>query len=332
MKTTNCLAALLCLCLLLCGCGAEPAASSAESGKAPGSAVTMGKPDAEAGPPETAAAPAKPADPKEDPEIKAAIDARENRRFWRVEAPGSFPETVFLWSFSEADTATLWTELRNSLQLDARDLPAQETADSFARCRFLYEGKSTEARITKYGIELSFLSAELSEDFAELLLDEESARLGLPLKDRPKEHEHSETLAATPELNGLPLDSHYGTAEGWLSTGGVRRTEKTVNLFFPIREISAFKQLSSDSLLPPEELRETLLFLDAAAPDPGPKKITVYQSCEPVYYADAGSGTIRPAWRVGGIRYTFWNDSSGCQTDRLELLIDALTGEVRAYD
>ena len=333
VKTANYLAALLCLCLLLlCGCGAEPGASSAESGREPGSAATMEKPDAETDTPETEAAPRRPADPREDPEIKAALDARENKRFWRIEAPGSFPEGVSLWSFSEVNTASLWTELRNSLQIDARDVPEQKTPDSVVRCRFLYKGKAAEARISRYSIEISFFNAELAEDFAELLLEEEAARLGLPMEDRPEERDHNEALAAAPDLDGLPLDSHYGAVIGSLSAGGVRRRGKNVNLFFPIREISAFQQLSADSLLPLEEIRETLMFLDAVNASPGPNTVTVYQSCDPVYYADARTGTIRPAWCVGGVQYTFWSDTAGCQTDRLELLIDAVTGEVRAYD
>lgn len=333
VKTANYLAALLCLCLLLlCGCGGEPGASLAESGREPGSAATMEKPDAGTDTPETEAAPRRPADPREDPEIKAALDARENKRFWRVEAPGSFPESVSLWSFSEVNTASLWTELRNSLQIDARDVPEQKTPDSVARCRFLYKGKAAEARISRYEIEFSFFNAELAEGFAELLLEEEAARLGLPIENRPEDQEHSETLAATPDLDGLPLDSHYGAVIGSLCAGGVRRTGKNVSLLYPIREISAFQQLSADSLLPLEEIRETLTFLDAVTPGPGPKTVAVYQSCDPVYYADAKSGTIRPAWRVGGVQYTFWSDTAGCQTDRLELLIDAVTGEVRAYD
>ena len=192
---------------------------------------------------------------------------------------------------------------------------------------FTLDERSVEARVYPDGIEFSFLSSKRAKAFAERLVEEESERLGLPLQDRVEEHVNGRTLVMTPELDGLPMDHHTRTAEGSLPLFGVWSNGNIVHLSSPMQEIRVSETISADSLLRPEEVRETLLFLNTFEFDSGLKIVTVYQSCQPVYRADVQTGTLRPAWRVCGKQYVYNPISGSSETLPHELLVDALTGE-----
>lgn len=308
----------LCLCLLLlCGCGGGETAASTESGNEPASAVPRREPTG----------PTEHVDSGFDEEVQAAIDGHETKRFWRVEAPGSFPETVSLYSWTGEDGLALWPTLREKLLSEATELTEKRYHNPEAiLVQFKLDGKKAEARIFPEGIEFAFSTSKRAVAFAELLAAEESERLGLSLRDLRDKHGGGRKFVATPELDGMPMDNRCSCVEGIAGDCGVWNRYKTVYLSVPMDEIRVERRIPSDSFLSPEELCSTLLFMNGLEDRAGFRLVTVYQSCEPIYCADARSHTIRPAWRVTGKQYV---ESDGkYKTVSLELLADALTGEI----
>ena len=265
-----------------------------------------------------------------DEEIQAAIDAHETKRFWRVEKAGSFPETVSVWSFDLREDTSLWSELREGLLADVTDY-SEKTENDFTFCRFGMDEREVEARIHPDAISLTFLTSNRAKAFGEKLADYLSNAVGKPILDRVEEHTQGRTLSFTPELEGLPLDQHYSIAGGFSGRCGVWVNGKTANISWPMQNLRVSEQLSADRLLSSEEVRETLLFMNLMDDEShGYQSVSVYQTCQPVYMADAVTETIRPAWRVSGKQYIYMElDGDGEYTTvLLEILVDALTGNV----
>lgn len=315
----------VCLCLLLfCGCGVTPEKETLTE-TAQGSDATSQTSETETGMGTRIASDL-------DEEIQSAIDAHENKRFWRVEEAGSFPESVSVWSFDARDGTTMWPELREGLLADVTDYSEKDYRENdFTFCRFEMDGREVEARIHPETISFSFLTTNRARAFGEKLADYLSNALGLPLSDRGEEHTYGRTLAFTPELEGLPLDQHFSLGGGLRGFCGVWVQGKTANINWPMQNLRVSEQLSADRLLSSEEVRETLLFMNLVDDEShGYRSVTVYQSCQTVYKADAVTGTVRPAWRVSGKQYIYMElDGVGeYSTVLLELLVDALTGDV----
>ena len=318
MKSTRIrLAAALLSLLLLCGCGGTP-----------GKAAATKEADS------SAAAESDPAKPTEhinsglDEEIQAAIDAHEARRFWRVEETGSFPERVTLYTWTKLEAEALWPVLRERL-LGEDGSYTEGRKGEVPVCSFTLDGQAVEARIYSYG-EILFVckTPKRARELASLLAEEEAERLGLPLEERPEDHTNSIKLVRTPQLDGLPLDHHYLTEIGTMGGGFVWASDKNAYLDLPMEEIRAAGSVSAQSLLTPEDVEATLLFLNALPGESAVSIVEVYQSCEPVCYADRNSGTIRPAWRVSGIQYAYYEGFAQYVTHRLVRIVDAQSGAV----
>lgn len=316
----------LCL-LLLCGCGERREVDAATTQTIQNST----------GPSHTSSDSTRPTahiDSGMDEEIQAAIDAHETKRFWRVEEPGSFPETVSAWTFEALDVKTLWTGLREGLLADVTDYSEKYyEVNKSTLCRFELDGREDEARIIplENEISFSFLTTNRAKAFGEKLADYLSNALGLPILDWGEEHTQGRTLAYTPVLGGLPVDQHICLGEGFTGYFGVWVQGKTVHMNCPMQNIHASERLATERFLKPEEVQETLLFANLLDDNVySYKSVSVYQSCQPVYMADTVSGTIRPAWRVSGKQYIY-AELAGVgeySTKPLEILVDALTGEV----
>ena len=316
MKSTWVKLAAILLCLLLCGCGGTP-------GKA---AATR-----QADPPAAESDSAKPSEHINsglDEEIQAAIDAHEAKRFWRVEEAGCFPETVTTYTWTALDTEELWPQLRERL-LGEDGKYSQGRKGEVTVCSFTLDGEVVEARIYPYG-EILFVckTPKRARELASLLAEEEAARLGLPLEERPEDHSSSVKLVRTPQLDGLPLDRHYLTEIGTMGGCFVWAGDKLAHLGLPMGEIRVAGSVSRKNLLTPEDVEATLLFLNALPDESAVRSVEVYQSCEPVCCADLSSGTIRPAWRVGGIQYVYWPGFESYETHRLVRIVDAQSGAV----
>lgn len=317
----------VCLCLLLfCGCGVTSEKDTLTD-TSQGSATTSKKPEAETGMGTRIASDL-------DEEIQTAIDAHETKRFWRVEEAGNFPETVSVWSFDPREDTTLWSELREGLLADVTDYSEKYyEVNKSTLCRFELDGREVEARIIplENEISFSFLTTNRAKAFGEKLADYLSNALGLPILDWGEEHTQGRTLAYTPVLGGLPLDQHICLGEGFTGYFGVWVQGKTVHMNCPMQNIHASERLATERFLKPEEVQETLLFANLLDDNVySYKSVSVYQSCQPVYMADTVSGTIRPAWRVSGKQYIY-AELAGVgeySTKPLEILVDALTGEV----
>ena len=321
MKALRYVPALICLCLLLTGCGRGPAGTDTSPVSGPAGTETATEPAA------SVTGPTERVESGLDEEIQAALDAHETKRFWRVEAPGSFPETVTLWSWSRPDARTLWPALRDGLLAEAADLTEKTyTVSDMIFCSFQLDGRKAEARIVPEGIEFSFLTLNRASAFAERLTAEEAERLGLPLQARSSANSAGKKLV-TPTLEGLPL-GHYTTPERLAVRLGVWQDGKLVHLSAPMEKPRAAGQISADTLLQPEEVEATLLFVNGLENDRSFQLVSVYQSCQPVYRADAVTGTIRPTWQVTGRQYLYDPPSGRYSTFPLELLVDAVTGEV----
>lgn len=319
-KSIQCILALLLV--FLCGCGVMPEKETLTE-TAQGSAATSKKPEAETGIGTRIASDL-------DEEIQTAIDAHETKRFWRVEKAGSFPETVSVWSFDLREDTSLWSELREGLLADVTDY-SEKTENDFTFCRFGMDEREVEARIHPDAISLTFLTSNRAKAFGEKLADYLSNAVGKPILDRVEEHTQGRTLSFTPELEGLPLDQHYSIAGGFSGRCGVWVNGKTANISWPMQNLRVSEQLSADRLLSSEEVRETLLFMNLMDDEShGYQSVSVYQTCQPVYMADAVTETIRPAWRVSGKQYIYMElDGDGEYTTvLLEILVDALTGNV----
>ena len=315
----------LCLCLLLlCGCGGGNTTVSAETGRA---TASTGQAQVPTGPTERV-------DSGFDDEVQAAIDGHEKKRFWRVETPGSFPETVSVWTFDALDVKTLWAGLREELLQDAADYTEKYYRETDSTlCSFKLDGRDVEARICPYEIAFSFVTPKRAQAFGEALTEHLSKLLGLPLPDRNEEHFSGRKYAATPELDGLPLDLHMSAGGTFLTYCGVWVDGKFAKLYCPMQKLRVVGQLSADRLLQPEEVRETLLFANLVTGEDDLlfyHTVSVFQDCQPVYRADTMSGTIRPAWRVSGKQWLYYELSGEGRYEfhPLELLVDALTGEV----
>lgn len=262
-----------------------------------------------------------------DEEIQAAIDAHENKLFWRVAESGAFPEKVSTWTWTALDAQAFWPELRERLfGADLNYTPGRRGDVDI--CSFKLDGEVVEVRIFPYG-EISFFckSPKRAEKIAELLTETEAERLGLSFEERPEDHTTSDRLVRTPQLDGLPLDTHCRTAFA-MGHGGISRIVSRAELHLPMDELRSSGSLSSDSLLTPEDVEETLLYLNVLPNARPAKSVEVCQSCQPVYYADLVSGMIRPAWRVDGIQYLYWDRHGKYETHRLVLIVDAQSGEV----
>ena len=320
MRNTGKLFPLLLCLLLLLGCGGGPGEPAASTEAVRQTMSPIAGSEAESRPTERV-------ESGLDEEIQAALDAHETKRFWRVEAPGSFPETVTLWSWSRPDARTLWPALRDGLLAEAADLTEKTyTVSDMIFCSFQLDGRKAEARIVPEGIEFSFLTLNRASAFAERLTAEEAERLGLPLQARSSANSAGKKLV-TPTLEGLPL-GHYTTPERLAVRLGVWQDGKLVHLSAPMEKPRAAGQISADTLLQPEEVEATLLFVNGLENDRSFQLVSVYQSCQPVYRADAVTGTIRPTWQVTGRQYLYDPPSGRYNTFPLELLVDAVTGEV----
>ena len=264
-----------------------------------------------------------------DEEIQAAIDAHENKRFWRVEESGTFPKTVSIYTWTKLDVQSFWPELRD--RLFGTDLQYSSYTNSNASfCNFNLDGKLVKTIIYPYG-EILFICKipKIKNKIAELLTEEEIERLGLPLEERNEDYLNNE-IARTLQLGELPLDFHIRTEDGSMyGCCGIYTSGYNATLSLPMGEIRATGSLSSESLLTPEDVETTILFLNELdLSGKTVKCVDVCQSCEPVYYADTVSGTIRPAWRVSGIQYIYWTSFENYETHRLVLIVDAQSGEV----
>ena len=318
-KLLLCVAAVLLCIMLFCGC-----AGPRQDGN--GTAFTDGTQPIT---PETQKTPTGPSDRVDvglDEELQAAIDAHETKHFWRVEEPGSFPETVSLWAFDELEAKTLWAELKEGLIKDATDYTEQSYSETLL-CRFKLEGRKVEARILPYEMCFTFITPKRAMSFGEDLTRALSDRLGLLLSDRSEEHTGGRKYAATPELDGLPLDLHFSTETGGFAYCGVWVAGKNAYVNCPIQNLRVAGQLSANRLLTPEDVRQSLLFTDVLGiTTHSYQGVSVYEHCQPVYRGDMVTGTIRPTWRVSGRQYVIVSNT--ITVFPLELLVDALTGEV----
>lgn len=263
-----------------------------------------------------------------DEEIQAAIDAHEQKRFWRVEKSGTFPETVTLYTWTELDAQAFWPELRERLLGTELQYTSGRSNDTDI-CSFLLDGKPVKTIINPYG-EILFVckNPKLKTQIAEMLTEEETERLGLPLEERPEDHRSNE-IVRTPQLGELPLDHHYRTEVGSMGWCGIFTSGNNATLSLPMGEIRSSGSLSSENLLTPEDVETTLLFLNELDhSETAVNCVDVCQSCEPVCYADTVSRTIRPAWRVSGIQYVYWTGFEEYEIHRLVLIVDAQSGEV----
>lgn len=332
------LASALCLVLLFCcSCGAAPGQESsapapeqAGPAQAPGterSTQSGAQTDMETGPEPHL-------DTGLDEEIQAAVDGHVTQRFWRVEAAGSFPEEVCIQSFDVVDVQTLWARLRAGLLQQAEDYTEKTYPDGTTGCSLRLDGREVTVTIPPSPwISFVFLSPKRAKAFGELLAGELSDSCGLPVADRSEEHFEGRTLAFTPELDGLPVDLHISFAPGDpMGCSGVYVTGKNVHADYFPENLRRTETVSAKELLDPEEVRQTLLFLNLLGDDvssrSGYEMVSVYQDCQPVYRLDAVSGTVRPAWRVTGKQYVYFDAQTGYSVFPLELLVDALSGEV----
>lgn len=262
-----------------------------------------------------------------DAEVQAAIDAKENKRFWRVEETGSFPDSVSTYTWTALDAEAIWPVLRDRIIGEDGKYTQGRKGNTLA-CSFMMDGEAVDAFVYPYG-EILFRckSPKCARKIAEMLAEEEAERLGLTMGERMQDHTNVIRFVRTPQLGELPLDLHYSN-EFAMGKSGVWTSADLVMISCPIGELRESVALSSAELLSPEDVEATLLFMNALPNERPVSCVEVYQSCEPVCYADVTSGTIRPAWRIDGIQFVYWTDFEQYVTHHLVLIVDAQSGEI----
>ncbi len=283
-------------------------------------------------------------EPDIEPDVQAAIDARESGLFWKVDPALPDADNLALWSFRSFDCRALWPELRAAVFPDATDTAPAEETENFTRYRLEIDGKAVWVDVGADFIQLDgeiknrrvfHLKQKVVLDYVDRIQVWFAARTGLELVpwDGPIGTIHP-AKAYTLSLDGLPVNpntSHQSQGVSFSALCAWR--DGFVSLTVPIEAVERTKALHPDGSLTGEDLRlaAALTTQETVQTAKNLTVVEVLRTCRLTYGLDLEQNTILPIYTVTGKRYVVIRQADG--TDRseiqeLEYRFHAITGEL----
>lgn len=285
-------------------------------------------------------------EPDIEPDVQAAIDARESGLFWKVDPALPDADNLALWSFRSFDCRALWPELRAAVFPDATDTAPAEETENFTRYRLEIDGKAVRVDVGADFIQLDgeiknrmvfHLKQKVVLDYVDRIREWFAARTDLELVpwDGPIGNSHP-AKAYTLSLDGLPVNpntSHQSQSVSSAFSALCAWRDGFVSLTVPIEAVERTKSLHPDGSLTGEDLRlaAALTTQETVKTAKNLTVVEVLRTCRLTYGLDLEQNTILPIYTVTGKRYVVIRQADG--TDRseiqeLEYRFNAITGEL----
>ena len=285
-------------------------------------------------------------EPDIEPDVQAAIDARESGLFWKVDPALPDADNLALWSFRSFDCRALWPELRAAVFPDATDTAPAEETENFTRYRLEIDGKAVWVDVGADFIQLDgeiknrrvfHLKQKVVLDYVDRIQVWFAARTDLELVpwDGPIGNSHP-AKAYTLSLDGLPVNPntrHQSQSVPSSFSGLFAWRDGFVSLTVPIEAVERTKSLHPDGSLTGEDLRlaAALTTQETAQNAKDWTVVDVLRNCSLTYGLDLEQNTILPIYTVTGKRYVVIRQADGTDSSEiqeLEYRFNAITGEL----
>lgn len=285
-------------------------------------------------------------EPDIEPDVQAAIDARESGLFWKVDPALPDADNLALWSFRSFDCRALWPELRAAVFPDATDTAPAEETENFTRYRLEIDGKAVWVDVGADFIQLDgeiknrrvfHLKQKVVLDYVDRIQVWFAARTDLELVpwDGPIGNTHP-AKAYTLSLDGLPVNpntSHQSQGVSSAFSALCAWRDGFVSLTVPIEAVERTKSLHPDGSLTGEDLRlaAALTTQETVQNAKDWTVVDVLRNCSLTYGLDLEQNTILPIYTVTGKRYVVIRQADGTDSSEiheLEYRFNAITGEL----
>ena len=285
-------------------------------------------------------------EPDIEPDVQAAIDARESGLFWKVDPALPDADNLALWSFRSFDCRALWPELRAAVFPDATDTAPAEETENFTRYRLEIDGKAVRVDVGADFIQIDgeiknhrvfHLKQKVVLDYVDRIQVWFAARTDLELVpwDGPIGNSHP-AKAYTLSLDGLPVNpntSHQSQSVSSAFSALCAWRDGFVSLTVPIEAVERTKSLHPDGSLTGEDLRlaAALTTQETVQSAKNWTVVDVLRTCRLTYGLDLEQNTILPIYTVTGKRYVVIRQADGTDSSEiqeLEYRFNAITGEL----